>query len=150
LGEKEPVILRKETAKEPQKSGVPNMQIAHADGVQKSDDVQMNIPQNEVQINGADFAQKDDFCTAKVQTGSDKNPIGYSFALPQKKTANDLRKRKQDKPDLHRKICFEFCQQEAQIKEGLRSVYNYSEIGRMVNTTRQTVDYHLKKENLKS
>ena len=131
LGERE-VQIKKAQIKEPEL--VPAMQTVSANEVQ-----------NLTQINSKDFAQKNDGNGAKTQTGKLKRPIGYEFAP----TANKKKKRKNNNNDLHRKICYEYTQQEAQIKEGLRKVFNITEIANNVQTTRQNVDYHLRKENLK-
>lgn len=83
---------------------------------------------------------------AKVNDGTKKKTPVSSLHLPQKSKVNKPGKKRKN---LHGKICFEYMQQEAQIKEGFRSEINESEIAKKCGCTRPNVDYHLRKENLK-
>jgi len=146
LGEKE----RKEPAQKAQIELPFEPQIAHADSVQISALEEKKSPQIEVQKLVTKFAPGNGKDSAKVQTGSKKKIMVSMFAPGAKISAKNKAKRKQNNNGLHRKICFEYMQQEAQIKEGLREQINYSEIAQIAQTSRQNVDYHLRKENLKN
>jgi hypothetical protein len=152
LGEREQKKERKEPAQTPQTPQIElpfEPQVVHADSVQILALEEKKTPQIEVQKLTTEFAPGNGKESAKTQTGSKKKTLVSTFAPTAKKGANNKAKRKQNNEALHRKICFEFMQQKAQIKDGLREQFNYSEIASIAQTTRQNVDYHLRREHLK-
>jgi len=140
LGEKEVQIKIEKPRKEPD----PIPALVSANEVQTNNEKEAQIA---VQKLISEIDQKKDGNGANANNGSKKKTISSSLHLPQKSKVN---KRGKKKKNLHSKICFEYMQQEAQIKEGFRFEINESEIAKKCGCTRPNVDYHLRKENLKN